>query len=372
MSTSVRTRRTSERPATRPPPRDSEASGSAYETRTRYKDGVTTNDAPEWQSVARRPSNARSRMDDAKSGIAFRAPPVGPYDSISTVQSRAVTNGRKYSTISSKPQRPTFRQRSSSLDGTSWSGSGAPLTETNVRALNESRSVAREGTAYTTRKSRYASRRQSNAVSDDEQAAEERTTAQQTQRTSRRRTTVTGDDYEYGASSAAKSVQKSKAASTRKSSAHETELIAAGAGAAAVGAAAGAGARSRAPDDAQVSASRVSQRASQTRGAAQTEAAGTAKDRQISTRTTAGRRSRASSSSSSSSSSTSRPQRPAGLSDAMVPRSFRSDDADVAEWERRVYIREYRRPSDGKWVSDRECIIRRIRSPQSQEVAAEV
>ncbi len=375
MSTSVRTRRTSENPASRPPPRTSHASGSTHESRSRWRDEITTNDAPEWRSTARRSRRSRiSQDDDRKTGIAFRAPPVAPDDSISVVQSRRQDNGRKYSTVSKRTKRPTLQTRSSSLDGRTWSGSGAPLTATNVQALNERGSSVRESTTYSARKSRRASRRESNAVGDD-QEGEQRTTAQQTNRSSRRRATVTGEEYEYGGADRGKSAYMSRAASTHQQSTLDTGVIAAGA--AAGGAAGYAGAQSRAAmtaNDVEASGTRVSRRTSRAAPATRTGAASSNHDRQITTRTGAGQ-SRATSSSSSSSSSTSRPSRPVALRNPFSPMSATSPtspDSPDMEWERRVYIREYRRPSDGRWVNDRECIIRKLHAPQPPQIAAEV
>jgi hypothetical protein len=371
----TRTRRTSDAPATRAPPGTSHASGGA----SRYRDDYTANNAPEWQSNFHRSSVNKSRAqedDDYKSAIAFRAPPVAPLDSVSVASPRGRENGRLYKAIPTAPpsRRPPLKQRSSSVEGTSWSGSGAPLTETNVRFLNKRGSSMRSSKVkvYDADKSRWTSRRPSEAMGGE---VEERTAAQQTTRSSRRRATVTGEDYEYGNGEKTKSGWQSEARSARKSSVRETEVGGAGAAAGAVGAVAaqsGAGSRAetRAKDDGAVG-TRVSRRTSR---APQTEAVTTTQDRQVSTRTTNGRRSRASSSSSSSSSSsTERMQRPTAPTDPFSPRSATSASSASPpanmEWEKRVYIREYRRPSDGKWVESRECIVRKIIPPQPPQTS---
>ncbi|KAK5170110.1 uncharacterized protein LTR77_004694 [Saxophila tyrrhenica] len=344
---SARTRRTSENPASRPAPGISHASGTAYQSRSSWRDEITTNDAPAWQSNVPRSTKSRTQVDedDRKTGIAFRAPSVAPSDSISKIQSRAPTKGRQYSTISTRAstRRPPLRSRYSSQDGTAVTD-GVPLTETNVNALNQGGRSVRESTAYSRPKSRRPLRRHDSATSEG-YGVDDRTATQQSTRASRRRATVTGDEYGYGGAGPSRSSFKSRATSARPTTAVAS--------------------RSRAttvPKDSDGPGTKVSRRTSQAHGT--TQAGSAAQNQQIAT---TGQKSRATSSSPSSA----RPSAPSAPADPFRPRSATSptqaSPPGFSEWERRVHVREYRRPSDGRWVSDRECIIRKMHSAQAPQ-----
>jgi hypothetical protein len=73
---------------------------------------------------------------------------------------------------------------------------------------------------------------------------------------------------------------------------------------------------------------------------------------------------------------TSSPSRPSPPSDPWAqgsPTSAMSATPPAElEWERVVHIREYRRPTDGKLVRDRECSIRKLYPHQPPMIAEAV
>jgi hypothetical protein len=354
MSTRARSRYASEGPAYRSPPGTTRVSNSRYETWTDQRDEITTNDAPAWQSNVRTETGYTRRDDDddeiqRKSTMSFRAPPVEPSDSVSRVKSRP-HNGREYSAVSKRTtvasRRPGLRSRYSSRDGSAWSrpSSGAPLTENNLERFNERKSQARSRTSKWTRAD--------DVVSED--SWEDEPPQRYESRSIRRRTEV---DESRGP---AKSAYKSEAAASRRRShantkesqkSIDTEMMAAGAAAGAANQQVARRSRYAEKSDSQVSPRHVSPKGSTTRAANQDM-------------TVAIRQSQA---------VTSRPSPPNNPYNTTSPTSVTSANRAQAlaemEWERQVRKREYRRPSDGRLVEDREILIRTIRPPQVPQVA---
>lgn len=344
MSISARTRRSS-----RP-------SESRYETWTRGD--ITTNDAPEYSPGGYRSTRSNYLPDPSHTEIAFNTPTVAPSESISKVQSRR-DGARNYTPYSRQgasvsSRRPPMRARYSSDEGTSWSRSrAAALTENNLEAFNESKSTRRQRTEFTTNSSHRPSRRASNTW-DGEQMVEDRNVAYPSERGSRHRSTYVQDDY----------VARSQARSARdqSESSMPTEAIAAVAAGNAMAQNNGP-ARSRAPKnpDPNAPTTITSRRASRAPSTTQNKAVAAyqstqveGNDTRIQTRVP-------------SATSESRPSPPRDLTSPMAA----SSSAEI-EWERRVHIREYRRPSDGKLIQDRETVVRKLNPLQAPRLGSAV
>lgn len=384
MSTSARSRRTSQAPESR------------YETWTRGE--ITTNNAPDWYEVP--PTEWRSSRSNytqntpRRSEVAFNSPTVSPSDSISKVPTRRddgkyyATESRRGTSVSSR--RPPMRARYSSDDGTSWSRS-QPLTENNLEAFNEAKSRRSRRSDFTAKSSRRPSKRASNAW-NGEQVIDERNVDQTPQRGSRHRSTHLQDDYVTGSQTRSRSVRdqpdydaggsqarsrsvrdqpeyyasQSRARSRTLNSHPESSLATEAIAAAAAGNAmmhntvpprSRAATHQHQSGQTNVPSRRSSQAPSANQNRAMTKYQSTQAegfDTQIQTRTP-------------SSSSSSKHSPPRELAQPMGP----SSPAEM-EWERRVHIREYRRPRDGKLVQDRECIVRKFRPPQASRMTGAV
>ncbi len=275
------------------------------------------------------------------------------------------TNGREYAVISERAEsktrrsRPKYYSRSSSCDGTSWSGT--PLTATNLEALNGGRSV---------QTSRRGSRRQSNAYGGDE-VNDDLIQSRGTGRASRRRSTFveeevvsrprsghrSGRSRRLSTAPSSKSMrrrrdQSSSSSSSSSTSSSETEVIAAGAAAGAANQTTKSTARSR--QSVNRSAGEETSRASR-RDSKVSVSSVKQSDRQTMTRYDE--------------QASSPPLRPVAPSEPQrlekSPTSATSaSPPEDCEWERRVQIREYRRPSDGAWVREREICVRKLLPPQ--------
>ena len=336
------TRRSSQPPPSR---RRARTSDVTYDTYYDRRDEITTNDAPAWEALDRRTSNSRRpKWFNKMNENGTVAPSVKPSDSISSVRPRKREGGTSTARRSTAPsRRPPISRRYSSEDGSSrWSNSrGAALTTDNIENLNEVNSQM-------TNQSRRTERKASSAVGDPriENWRNESGTV-------RSQSVYARDDQ--GSRSQAKSTYKSVAATSKNDSNFENTAIAAGAGA--VAGTQVSSRRRRTTDDYDNTAqSRVTSRHA-------SQAPPTTTGREVAT-VTSGRqdlevtRTRPSP-----------PSMPGDFGgDGGVISRIRSDSPPEMEWERRVRTREYRRPSDGRMVLDRECLVRRVRVPEVARV----